>query len=153
MWFSLVPSEACFKHKQSVNCEMNIDRHYFQWFVKAKRLRSWSDWSKFPRFYTAIQQPSDQLRIRRIRTALNVSESRNWKYLVSTIVMVRLEPGNSERRIRGNYKMGNENKLQLKFAVVVVFLNEIFSFYRGFPWDVIFYPSGLLYNFFWVFLV
>ena len=47
--------------------------------------------------------------------------------------------------------MGNENKLQLKFAVVVVFLNEIFSFYLGFPWDVIFYPSGLLYNFFWVF--
>ena len=88
---------------------------------KAKRLRSWSDWSKFPRFYTAIQQPSDQLRIRRITTALNVSESRNWKYLVSTIVMVRLEPGNSERRIRGNYKIGNENKPQLKFAVVVVF--------------------------------
>ena len=27
---------------------------------------------------------------------------RNCKYLVSTIVMVRLEPGNSVRRIRGN---------------------------------------------------
>ena len=110
---------------------MNFD-HHFQWFVKAKRLRSWSDWSKFPRFYTAIQQPSDQLRIRRIRTALNVSESRNWKYLVSTIVMVRLEPENSERRIRGNYEMGNENILQLKFAVVVVFFKWNFPIFARF---------------------
>ena len=100
------------------------------WRQKGKKITIWSDWSKFPRFYTAIQQPSDQLLIRRIRTALNVSESRNRKYLVSTIVMVRLEPGNSERRIRGNYEMGNENKLQLKFAVVVVF----------FKWNFLIFP-------------
>ena len=36
--------------------------------------------------------------------------------------MVRLEPGNSGGRMRGNYEMGNEDKLRLKFAVVVVFL-------------------------------
>ena len=35
--------------------------------------------------------------------------------------------------------------------LLLSFLNEIFSFSLGFPWDVIFYPSGLLYNFFWVF--
>ena len=56
--------------------------------------------------------------------------------------MVRLEPGNSERRIRGNYKMGNENKLQLKFAVVVVFFNqeiffsEFFSYIYSFPYSL-----------------
>ena len=34
--------------------------------------------------------------------------------------------------------MGNEVKLRLKFAVVVVFfLHEIFSFRLGFSWDVI----------------
>ena len=31
-----------------------------------------------------------------------VSGGRNWKYLVSTIDTIRLEPGNSKRRIRGN---------------------------------------------------
>ena len=51
--------------------------------------------------------------------------------------MVRLEPGNSERRIRGkwrewNYEMGNENKLRLNSAVVVVFLNEISHFASAF---------------------
>ena len=46
---------------------------------------------------------------------------RNCKYLVSTTVMVRLEPGNSGGRMRGNYEMGNEGKLWLKFAVVIVF--------------------------------
>ena len=35
--------------------------------------------------------------------------------------------------------------------LLLSFLNEIFSFSLGFPWDVIFYPSGLLYHFFWVF--
>ena len=45
--------------------------------------------------------------------------------------MVRLEPGNSERRIRGkwrgwNYEMGNENKLRLNSAVVVVFFKMKF---------------------------
>ena len=37
--------------------------------------------------------------------------------------MVRLEPGNSGGRMRGNYEMGNEDKLRLKFAVVIVFFN------------------------------
>ena len=35
--------------------------------------------------------------------------------------------------------------------LLLSFLNKIFSFSLGFPWDVIFYSSGLLYNFFWVF--
>ena len=35
-----------------------------------------------------------------------VSGGRNWKYLVGTIVMVRLEPGNSDGRIRGNAQCG-----------------------------------------------
>ena len=33
--------------------------------------------------------------------------------------------------------------------LLLSFLNEIFPFSLGFPWDVIFYPSGLI--FFWVF--
>ena len=41
--------------------------------------------------------------------------------------MVRLEPGNSGGRMRGNYEMGNEDKLRLKFAVVIVFFNPINS--------------------------
>ena len=39
--------------------------------------------------------------------------------------MVRLEPGNSGGRMRGNYEMGNEDKLWLKFAVVIVFFNPL----------------------------
>ena len=49
----------------------------------------------------------------------------NCKYLVSITVMVRLEPGNSGGRMRGNYEMGNEDKLRLKFAVVIVFFNPL----------------------------
>ena len=41
--------------------------------------------------------------------------------------MVRLEPGNSGGRMRGNYEMGNEDKLRLKFAVVIVFFNPFNS--------------------------
>ena len=37
--------------------------------------------------------------------------------------MVGLEPGNSGGWMRGNYEMGNEDKLRLKFAVVIVFFN------------------------------
>ena len=53
----------------------------------------------------------------------------NCKYLVSALVMVRLEPGNSGGRLRGNYEMGNEDKLRLKFSVVIVFfkLNLLIS--------------------------
>ena len=35
--------------------------------------------------------------------------------------MDRLEPGNSGGRMRRNYEMGNEDKLRLKFSVVIVF--------------------------------
>ena len=34
--------------------------------------------------------------------------------------MDRLEPGNSGGRMRRNYEMGNEDKLRLKFSVVIV---------------------------------
>ena len=70
-------------------------------------------------FQVVTQQFNDRLtnyefgKLRRKRTG----GSQNRKCLVSTIVMVRLEPGNSERRIRGNYETGNEDKLRLKFAV------------------------------------
>lgn len=35
-----------------------------------------------------------------------VSGGRNWKNLVGTIVTIRLEPGNSKRRIKGNGQCG-----------------------------------------------
>ena len=35
--------------------------------------------------------------------------------------MDRLEPRNSGGRMRRNYEMGNEDKLRLKFSVVIVF--------------------------------
>ena len=43
--------------------------------------------------------------------------------------MDRLEPGNSGGRMRRNYEMGNEDKLRLKFSVVIVFfkLNLLIS--------------------------
>ena len=56
---------------------------------------------------------------------VNYGVRQNCKYLISTLVMVRLEPGNSGGRMRGNYEMGNEHKLRLKFAVVIVFFNPI----------------------------
>ena len=39
--------------------------------------------------------------------------------------MIRLGPGNSGGRMRGNHEMGNEDKLRLKFAVVIVFFNPL----------------------------
>ena len=65
--------------------------------------------------------------------------------------MVRLEPGNSERRIRGNYKMGNENKLQLKFAVVVVFFKWIVFILPRFFLGRNILSQWLTLYFFWVF--
>ena len=84
-------------------------------------LRSWNDWSKFESCYTAIQRPVTNCEFGKLRR----KRRQNCKYLVSTTVMVRLEPGNSGGRMRGNYEMGNEDKLRLKFAVVIVFFNPL----------------------------
>ena len=54
-----------------------------------------------------------------------VSEDKTVSTMVSTTVMIRLEPGNSGVRIRGNHEMGKEDKLWLKFAVVIVFFNPL----------------------------
>lgn len=60
-----------------------------------------------------------------------VSGSRNWKYLVSTIVKVRLEPGNSEMRIRGNgqweiTRWEMKTNCRSTLLLLLSFLNEIY---------------------------
>ena len=85
------------------------------------RLCSWSDWSKFESCYTEIQRPVTNCEFGKLRR----KRRQNCEYLISTLVMVRLEPGNSGGRMRGNYEMGNEGKLWLKFAVVIVFFNPL----------------------------
>ena len=50
-----------------------------------------------------------------------VSESRNWKYLVSTTAMDRSEPGKSERRIRGNVQYGIT---RINFSLYWITLDE-----------------------------
>ena len=68
-----------------------------------------------------IQRPVTNCEFGKLRR----KRRQNCKYLISTLVMVRLEPGNSGGRMRGNYEMGNEGKLWLKFAVVIVFFNPL----------------------------
>ena len=77
--------------------------------------------AKFESCYTAIQRPVTNCEFGKLRR----KRRQNRKYLVSTTVMIRLEPGNSGGRIRGNHEMGNEDKLRLKFAVVIVFFNPL----------------------------
>ena len=79
--------------------------------------------AKFESCYTAIQRPVTNCEFGKLRR----KRRQNCKYLISTLVMVRLEPGNSGGRMRGNYEMGNEDKLRLKFAVVIVFFNPFYS--------------------------
>ena len=38
--------------------------------------------------------------------------------------MVRLEPGNSGGRMRGNYEIGNEDKLRLKFNLTLLLVSS-----------------------------